>query len=243
MVNAEGLHGWLRERQYEDAAPIYHLEAPATTWARLEAGRFNDIDVIRSVRVESGTTELVLTRTPPDGRFTALDLARSTVELLDPDREMHRWPGPDKEEAGGRAGFSRTLVDEEMTTIGGIRPVGPGGRVRVSRWAEQWTVDVSVRGRDDAVQSYWRDPTVVASGALAALREAPPDTRLRVAFGYYEASKYERQEWLRTAFVFLLDRHAVNEGPRWRVAIVERATDSDDLPPGAGLGHEAGNCI
>jgi hypothetical protein len=126
--------------------------------------------------------------------------------LIDPDREMLPWEDRDKEETGGRAGFFRTLVDEEMTTIDGIRPVGPGGRVRVSRWADEWSVDVSVRGRDGAVPSSWRNTTDVATPPLVALRESPPDTRLRVAFGYYEASKYERQEWLRTAFVFILDR-------------------------------------
>ena len=92
-----------------------------------------------------------------------------------------------------------------------------------------------------ALPSEWRElGPIVASVAESA--EDSPGVRIRFAFGYHEASKYEYQRWLRPAFVFLLDQPSLEDGVRWRTAIVQPATESEELPPEAGLEGVLGIC-
>jgi hypothetical protein len=98
-----------------------------------------------------------------------------------------------------------------------------------------------VRRRDRWLTSRWRDPAPIV-GSVMESAEDSPGVRIRFAFGYHESSKYERQQWLRPAFVFLLDQPSLDEGIRWRIAIVQAATETSDLPPEAGLEGALGDC-
>jgi hypothetical protein len=226
---------WIYQTQAEiDPAPeIFRLERPEDARERLGTVGPHTYTVRRdsgTVDVDFGGTDLVCLPT----------IATAAAEIIDEGRQVYRSTDLDDEERGSAPDQPRLVVYEALTSIGGLRSVGPGGRITIYDVGERRTAELSIRKRTGGVSSRWRNPTAILSASVTALAEAPPGTRLRGAFGYYEASKYERQGWLRPAFVFLLDRPSTEDGPRWRVAFVEAATDSDELAPTAGLESASG---
>jgi hypothetical protein len=237
---SEVAHWLARERSARPAPPIYRL-APAAVVSRRLA-EFDDSDFF-NVRRNSGTVDF---RIPAESAVTVDDvlrLARAAALAVDPGRQFFRWDDLNEEERGGPPEAPRLLAAEEMAAIDGVQPIGPGGRLRIRRRTDAWLADISVRPRGEALVSHWRSWSEISRAALAALEEAPDDARLRAAFGYHEASKYEAQEWLRPVFVFVLDRPSAMDGPRWRVAYVEHATDGEGIPPEAGLGNAGDRCV
>jgi hypothetical protein len=105
----------------------------------------------------------------------------------------------------------------------------------------QIMLDVVVRPRDNIVGSSWRDPERIGSSIDVMAADAAEDIRLRAAFGYEEASGYERQQLLRPVFVFLLDRPP-QDGPGWQVATSIPATSirGEEPPPDPPTGLAAG---
>lgn len=121
-----------------------------------------------------------------------------------------------------------------------MRPVGPGGRM--TYYPRRHTVEIVVRPRGSQLGGQWHSSSDLANRVSSYLDlDGAPDARLRAAFGYYEASKYERQFLLRPVFVFLLDRLLATAGPRWRVATVVAATDLPERTATAGI-ESVGGC-
>ncbi len=130
------------------------------------------------------------------------------------------------------------------TSIDTIPCVGPGGRVTVYSLPGMTLADITTRYRTARIESRWRSPRDIATEIDGITRGEFFEVRVLGTFGYYEASKYEGQRYLRTAFVFVVDRPSVaTEGPRWRVSFAVSATESDDIPPDEGLGSASGNCL
>jgi hypothetical protein len=231
----DDVRAWIAGQRGRPAPDVFRLEDPAETAERL-GDRIGDFV---TVRPDSGTLDFDFGPIELDDWIAFLGAA---LEAVDPERRLYQWEDLSEEELGASAEHPRAVVEEYLTSINGVSAVGPGGRITTYRHGGRISAEISVRGRRHGISSSWRHPTEIAAEAVAAFEEAPSGTRLRVAFGYYEASKYERQEWLRPAFVFLLDRPETEDGPRWRVAFVERATESDELPPTAGLENASGGC-
>lgn len=49
---------------------------------------------------------------------------------------------------------------------------------------------------------------------------------IRAAFGYFEKSAFEPQDWLRPVFSFILEAEAFEDLPGYRRGFVEAATES-----------------
>ena len=157
---------------------------------------------------------------------------REVVNTLDPGRS---WRSAEVEQHA-----EPLVVYEEESVIGGIENVGPGGRLRVHRRTSAYLVEATARSRRRSLGGVWRHVEPI----IAAVREVvgDDDVALRVAFGYHEASKWETQAVLRPAYVFLVEQIEMDPGPRWRLAVVQPATDVDGLPPEAGLENAVGHC-
>jgi hypothetical protein len=170
------------------------------------------------------------------GQSVGMELAG----YIDPERDWFRWedqfPGLDAEERPGPH-----MIDEWVSVIDDTKSIGPGGRVKASRRSKGGLVEVMVRGRGRSLTSQWRDLAPIV-GSVMESAEDSPGVRIRFAFGYHESSKYEHQQWLRPAFVSLLDQPSLDEGIRWRIAIVQAATETPELPPDAGLEGALGDC-
>jgi hypothetical protein len=154
-------------------------------------------------------------------------------------RDAFFWTGLDKEESGGPENLPKAAAMEYWFSIDGMRPVGPGGRI--TYYPQNHSVEIVVRRRGSRLGGHWRNAADLANRVLNYLElDGAQDARLRAAFGYYEASKYERQFLLRPVFVFLLDRPFATSGPRWRVATVVAATELPERAATAGIGLASG---
>lgn len=134
-------------------------------------------------------------------------------------------------------------VSSWESSIEDVPSVGPGGRVTVYVSHGMTLADITTRVRTESMESRWRTPGEIANQFERITRGEFLETHVFGAFGYYEASKYERQSYLRTAFVFIIDRPTSREGPSWRTSFAVAATESDGIPPDAGLGSAGGDCL
>lgn len=155
-------------------------------------------------------------------------------------REWFYWEDLSDEERP-----ASNIIVERISRIDGLNCLGPGGRLSITRLHDHRIVlDVVARPRDGVVDSYWRDPGRIGSSVDIMAADAADDSRLRAAFGYEEASGYERQQLLRPVFVFLLDRPSEG-GPGWRVATSIPATyireDGSPAEPPAGMDADFGD--
>jgi hypothetical protein len=167
--------------------------------------------------------------------LAAMETAQSVANSIDPGRSWFRWDQLQDEEEPGPS-----VLDELVSDIDGTHAIGPGGRIRAIRQASGVLVEAVVRPRISAISSSWRNLGEIVESVGEAVAEWP-DARIRFAFGYHEASSYEEQRWLRPVFVFLVDQPHF-EATRWRIAMVEPATETDELPPEAGLENAIGRC-
>ncbi|MEA2233090.1 MAG: hypothetical protein QOD83_2906 [Solirubrobacteraceae bacterium] len=184
------------------------------------------------VHPQSGAVDLLVASDERDGMTTA----RRVAEMMDPDREFRSVALDDQKEP------EPLVLEELVTEIDGTPAIGPGGRVRALRRTRGSLIEIVVRPRVyRSIPSSWRRPDAIVNSVAEAAADSPR-ARIRFAFGYHEASSYEEQRWLRPAFVFLLDQPRLHTGGRWRIALVEPATDTDELPPDAGLENVLGRC-
>ena len=171
----------------------------------------------------------------------------SLASALDPKRDIVSSPQD----------VTQTIRAEATTLIGGWPVVGPGGRLTFYETAKKLHVDVVVRNRIDEIASSWRTAEAIEQDLrtkMAAQGEIDETAKLYGEFGYFELSKFETQNWLRPAFVFVVRRTAEVEGaplpaehedapagPRrvtvnWHDTIAVAATTSDEVPLDEGLG-------
>jgi hypothetical protein len=244
-LQENGVAEWVDRRRGASPAPrIYRTEEPEATRARLAAIVAPSGWSALNFDFVSGALTFELPRIPELGIETRLELLRGVAAAIDPGRTVFRWDDLDEEERGALGENRRAVAAEEFTQLEGMNVIGPGGRLVLYEGERTSTAVVSVRGRTTGVPSEWRDAPSIAAIVEEAVDDSPrAGLRIRGAFGYYEASRYDRQEWLRPAFIFVLDQPKASEGPRWRVAFTVPATHSDEVPPGAGVGHASGGCV
>jgi hypothetical protein len=113
-------------------------------------------------------------------------------------------------------------------SLGDIPVIGPGGRVLTFAVRSQVLLDVVMRPRREALRVRWRDSGEVEEriGPYVGV----PGIAVRPGFGYFEASKYERQDIMRLVYAFLIDRHTQDGdgAPSWRRVVIEPATIQAD---------------
>jgi len=127
----------------------------------------------------------------------------------------------------------------------GVEVIGPGGRVIV-KTAQDGEVraleaDIVIRRRTQKVESEWRDPGDIARSILQRCGEfaARPIETLFVQFGYLELSKYERQDWMRSAVMVSFPALVDGDHVKWTATIAEPVTMAKNLSPVQGLGSFA----
>jgi hypothetical protein len=126
----------------------------------------------------------------------------------------------------------------------GIPVIGPGGRIIVAAEAGTLTADIVTRKRAEGVASMWRKHDDLESNLLRRIAERSGGhriTELVGTFGYFELSKYERQEWLRPTFLVSVrmctDSEVPGDSIEWADAIVEPASTSPGVEVWDGLGR------
>jgi len=180
----------------------------------------------------------------PNAIDLMVEVTRALAVRLDADRAFYTWEDlNDEERAPGS--FRRAVYHEVWAGINHreqvVHQVGPGGRLTV--YATHLRSQIMIRRRTSLLRGAWRPPSEILETVNDLIGQEPAsDARLRGAFGYFEASKLETQRYLRPVFVFVLDRAAAEQGPRWRVASVVAATTLEGLPLTAGLESAAGGC-
>jgi hypothetical protein len=239
-IDRADLEPWILSRQGAEAPPIWELAPPYDVYDRVLGTDVGELKEILHFRSDSGAIEVSFERLAQFSNEQMSVLALRVADACDT-REFYRWEDLDEEEAGAPKDVRRIVSDELWGAIDGVRPIGPGGRITV--YGPQRKADIVVRHRVRRLGGVWKPPAGIVDTVDTLLDdETPKDVRLRAAFGYFEASKYEQQRYLRPAFVFLLDRFAAREGPRWRVATVTAAT-TGDVPPTAGLEAASRGCV
>lgn len=184
------------------------------------------------VHAESGGFDAVVYG---DAWDAVLSSAISVVTELDPGRI---WFAASDEERSRE----ELVAADVWSAIEDRVSVGPGGRVRAVRLPNSVLIEGTARRRTHRLGGEWRRLGDVMDSVRTAIDEAERRMTLRFAFGYHEASKFEQQRWLRPAYVFLIEQPSRELGLRWRVALVEAATDVEGLPPNAGLEGSLGHC-
>jgi hypothetical protein len=124
----------------------------------------------------------------------------------------------------------------------GLPVLGPGGRLTTFAFRDGLQLDVTMRNRTARLDSSWRSGDDIVHWIrrrILAAGDGLPVKRLRGAFGYFELSKYQRQRYMRPAFVVAADLYQPPDTPLWTSFVVEAATESPELPIGAGLGDWA----
>jgi hypothetical protein len=99
------------------------------------------------------------------------------------------------------------------------------------------------RRRSNPLVSHWRSEEEINSWISRRIQSAAdglPITGLRMAFGYFELSEYERQDIMRPAFLVAVDvRDPSDRQTLWTSVVVEAATEASNYSIGAGLGDWA----
>ena len=250
-LDPTGLNAWIGARLSGAPPPLYRLASVAPTPAAVQ--QFPSANVTR--RTDSGVAELIV-----PGRFGPLPAAVppwSTPVFPALAAVIERAVAFAAEEDPGRRFSERERPDplapywEYRSLIPPypaaepIPVIGPGGRIAIHnapRGSEPGIeVDIVIRRRlAPLLPSIWRHADDIVAAVRDEIGSAASPVTIHAAFGYFELSKYERQDVLRPAFVFVLaSEAAVSPLAPWQYTIVEPATESPGLLPGEGLGSWA----
>jgi hypothetical protein len=237
-IDPTKLSQWMLAQQSGSPPSAYELvEQPLQDL--MNDPRVAPLQSVLSVHPESGALDFDVRALPSRNRAEAvMSFCLAIANVLDR-REAFEWTKLNEEERGSPENVPKAVGREYWLYVDEMRPVGPGGRI--TYYPGRHLVEIVARRRGARLNGYWRSPTDLANRVstfleLDEIREA----RLRARFGYYEASKYERQLLLRPVFVFLLDRPTATEGPRWRIATAVAATDLPNRDKTAGIDSMSG---
>jgi hypothetical protein len=238
-IHPHKLGQWLLTQQSGPPPSAYELFARPPVQELLNNPLVAPLKSVLRVHPDSGAVDFDV-RALPAGRSEEDVMAFSVAiaNVLDP-RKAFEWTELDQEERGSPPDVAKAVGREFWLYVDDMRPVGPGGRITYYR--RRHLVEIAVRRRGPRLGGSWRNSTDLANRVSNYLElDDAPGTRLRGGFGYYEASKYERQFLLRPVFLFLLDRPTATEGPRWRVATTVAATELPDQVATAGIDSVTG---
>ncbi len=239
-LKGENLLDWMYGFPKKVLPGAYRLATPTEVQSLVRSSQFKGIrSQVRyraGVRPDSGALEIDFDLPAAEEIVTTGDIDRIQQVALGMARIVDsRLYGPvqvaERDERGVLS-RQRAVIYEASSRIeeglGEIDVIGPGGRVTVYWISNRVTADLTIRRRQPAEMKprSWRDFREIGGMVLRELQNGPPDLRLRVAFGYFEASKYDAQDWLRMAFAFSIDLPiAPADAPRSSVLFVEAATD------------------
>jgi hypothetical protein len=237
-ISPSELSQWIAHQQAGPPPEAYELLDPTSVQEVLKASSFAPFTRQIRIHPQSGAIDLTVPNLQTFTEDMVMTLSLAIVEALDV-REPFQWTHLDEEEKGSPDNVQSAVGKEYWLSVNNVHPVGPGGRV--TYYPRRHLVEIVVRRRGKKLGGRWRKPPEVANRVASYLEiDDTPGTRLRAGFGYYEASKYEKQSLLRPVFLFLLDRPTVTEGPRWRVSTVEAATELPEFPATAGIDSVTG---
>src|ERR1700723_1111289 len=233
-LSRQMLQDWLTGQMHNRSPHIYELvEPPATNEA---LGLFSASPFNR--RRDSGIAEFVLSKR---SEFYSVN---ATDNLVKEAIAFGRKEDPGREFEGVQAPDSQTAFQEYRSTI---RPypgatsstsvVGPGGRMTIYNDDRSTLVSIVARTRGASHPSNWRKATDILDRIEDEIGPQPSTVSVHVTFGFFETSKYERQYWMRPAFVFVLQSKDKSEGRApWQYTVIESATTSSMISITEGLG-------
>jgi hypothetical protein len=240
-IHPNKLGQWILAQQQSGPPPsAYELFAWSPVQELLNNPLVAPLKSVLRVHPDSGAVDFDVQALPAAGRSEEDVMAFSVAiaNVLDP-RKACEWAELDAEERGSPPHVKKAVGREFWLYVDDMRPVGPGGRI--TYYPRRHLVEIVVRRRGPRLGGSWRNSTDLANRVSNYLElDETVGTRLRGGFGYYEASKYERQFLLRPAFLFLLDRPTATEGPRWRVATTVAATELPDRSATTGVDSVTG---
>ena len=238
-IHPNGLSQWILTQQQSGPPPnAYELLERSPVQELLHNPLVAPLKSVLRVHPDSGAVDFDAQALPSSFEEDVMAFSVAIANVLD-HREAFAWTELDEGERGGPDNVPKAVSREYWLYVDKMRPVGPGGRI--TYYPRRHLVEIVVRRRGPRLGGHWRNPTDLANRVSNYLElDDAPGTRLRAGFGYYEASKYERQLLLRPVFLFLLDRPIATEGPRWRIATTVAATELPDLAATAGIDSVAG---
>jgi hypothetical protein len=239
-IHPNRLSQWILTQQQSGPPPsAYELVERPPVQELLNNPLVAPLKSVLRVHPDSGALDFDVRALPTSGfEEDVMAFSVAIANVLD-HREAFEWSELDEEERGSPDNVPKAVSREYWLYVDKMRPVGPGGRI--TYYPRRYLVEIVVRRRGPRLGGYWRSSTDLANRVSNYLElDDAPGTRLRAGFGYYEASKYERQLLLRPVFLFLLDRPTATEGPRWRVATTVAATELPDRAATAGIASVTG---
>lgn len=242
LDGAAALRQWLRSSAAGGPPSAYEVQSPEETRARVEPFAAE----VEHVGAEATILPSGLLQCRFDVAEGRRELFQKTEIILD---EFARGLDPDRtwlqaNEAHADEDFAAHVHHDLLTRIDEVDVIGPGGRLIKQLVGSTAIFDLSVHPRrlSTPIQTEWRSAEDIGARVIRGLAERPRAT-LRAAFGYYEPSAFEPASVIRSAFVFVLEHDDCTLPPRWRTAVVEAATHSEDLPPEAGMDSVTSACI
>jgi len=230
--DAGQLRNWIASCAWRGSLPIYRLKFPEIDASHASVRRVGASSASTSRRHDSGILELWRPEHPPTRE--ALAALSQRVRAMAAGEDQRTFVAA--EQTG-----SEVIVAEWESQIAelDLPVIGPGGRIMIAHEARGITAEIVIRKRDETVTSDWRSTDDLMASLSRRITQSTIGATSIVehAFGYFELSKYERQEWLRPAFMFLIELTiAGDERIRWVETIVEPATEAGGLGPADGLG-------
>jgi hypothetical protein len=224
---------WIRSRQMGAAPPMHGIAHPLEIAKAVEQSLRRLIEM--DARVSHLPSGLVMLSAKIDNNLTEVESAANELaRSLDPERV---WV-----DLADQSGY---LQHDFHTALNGVKVIGPGGRFGKGIIGTSVTYDVSIHPRRHLHSGgKWRSAKQIAFrlADIARERGSIDSCSFGGAYGYYEPSAFEVASMVRPAFIFVLESTAVHEGPRWRLVVVEAATESEECPPWLGLERSHGAC-
>lgn len=232
-LNDEGQRrSWVASWTKRGGLPIFQLIFPAIEASYASPRRVGAPDATTSRRSDSGilelwrpehlpTTEALVPLSQQLAAMAAVEDPRTLVPVSDTGSEVIA------------AEWESRIAQQDLPVI------GPGGRIVIAREASGTTAEIVIRKRGRTIASRWRSTDDLMAGLSRRITQCAPGAASIVqdAFGYFELSKYERQDWLRPAFMLLIELTVAGDDRiRWIETIVEPATETDEFGPAEGLG-------